>query len=83
MHIHKGERIDTAHAPIFITIKKLKLPHHTPRRGLGVRRYSSYLFSTSALDGDELPASRPGRALTPGKGQPVPIVQEFVTIIVR
>jgi hypothetical protein len=38
--------------------------------------YSSYSFSTSALDGGEWSASRPGRALPPGKGPPVPIVQE-------
>jgi hypothetical protein len=31
---------------------------------------------TSALDGGELSASRPGRALPPGKGPPVPIEQE-------
>jgi hypothetical protein len=30
-------------------------------------RYSSYSFSTSALDGGEWSASRPGRALAPGK----------------
>jgi hypothetical protein len=35
------------------------------------RRYSSYSFSTSALDGGEWSASRPDRALPP-----VPIVQE-------
>jgi hypothetical protein len=29
---------------------KLKLSHYTPRRRLGERRYSSYSFSTSALD---------------------------------
>jgi hypothetical protein len=40
------------------------------------RRYSSYTFSTSALDGGELSASRPGRALAPGKGPPLPIVLE-------
>jgi hypothetical protein len=40
------------------------------------RRYSSYSFLTSALDGSEWSASRPGRALPPGKGPPVPIVQE-------
>jgi hypothetical protein len=34
----------------------------------GERRYSSYSFTTSA--------SRPGRALPPRKGPPVPIVQE-------
>jgi hypothetical protein len=42
----------------------------------GERRYSSYSFSTSELDGGEWSASRPGRALSPGKGPPVPIVQE-------
>jgi hypothetical protein len=40
------------------------------------KRYSSYSFSTSALDVSEWSASRPGRALAPGKGPPVPIVQE-------
>jgi hypothetical protein len=39
-------------------------------------RYSSYSFSNSALDGGEWSASRPGRALAPGKGPPVPIVQK-------
>jgi hypothetical protein len=38
--------------------------------------YSSYSFTTSALDGGEWSASRPGRALVPGKGSTVPIVQE-------
>jgi hypothetical protein len=41
-----------------------------------VERYSSYSFSTSALDGGEWSASCPGRALAPGKGPPVPIGQE-------
>jgi hypothetical protein len=36
-------------------------------------RYSSYSFLTSALDRGEWSASRPGRALPPGKGPPVPI----------
>jgi hypothetical protein len=35
-----------------------------------------YSFMTSALDGGEWSASRPGRALSPGKGPPVPIGQE-------
>jgi hypothetical protein len=37
------------------------------RRGgaWGERRYSSYSFSTSALDGGEWSASRPGRSFTP------------------
>jgi hypothetical protein len=38
--------------------------------------YSSYSFMTPALDGGKWSASRPGRALPPGKGPPVPIVQE-------
>jgi hypothetical protein len=41
----------------------------------GDRRYSSYSFTTSALDGGEWSAPRPGRA-SPGKGPPVPIGQE-------
>jgi hypothetical protein len=42
----------------------------------GERRYSSYSFLTSALEGGERSASRPGRALPPGKEPPVPTVQE-------
>jgi hypothetical protein len=50
----------------------------TTRHGgaLGERRYSSYSFSISALDGGDSSDSRPGRNLAPGKGPPVPIVQE-------
>jgi hypothetical protein len=55
---------------------QLKMSLYTPRRRLGERRYSSYSFSTSAVEGGEWSASRPGRALAPGKGSPVPIVQE-------
>jgi hypothetical protein len=35
-----------------------------------VRRYTSYSFTTSALDGGEWSVSLPGRALPPGKGPP-------------
>jgi hypothetical protein len=42
----------------------------------GGGRYSSYSYLTSAPDGGEWSASRPGRALPSGKGPPVPIVQE-------
>jgi hypothetical protein len=42
----------------------------------GERKYSSYSFSTSALDGGEWSASHLGRALAPGKGPLVPTVQE-------
>jgi hypothetical protein len=56
--------------------KKLKLSHNTLRRRLGGEEYSSYSFSTSALDAGEWSASCPGRALAPEKGPPEPIVQE-------
>jgi hypothetical protein len=47
-----------------------------PWRRMGERRYSSYSNLTSALDGGEWSVSRPGRALPPGKGPPVPTGQE-------
>jgi hypothetical protein len=43
---------------------------------LGDRRYSSYSFLTSELEGGEWSASRPGRALPPGKEPPVPTLHE-------
>jgi hypothetical protein len=46
--------------------KKANQSRYTPCRRLGERRYSSYSFTTSALDGGEWSASRPGRAFTPG-----------------
>jgi hypothetical protein len=55
----------------------LKLSHYTPLRLLGEREYSSYSFSAAALDGGEWSESLPGRALPPGTGPGVPIVQEF------
>jgi hypothetical protein len=55
---------------------KLKLSRYTLWRCLGERRYSSYSFSTSELDGGEWSASRLGRALAPEKEPSVPIVQE-------
>jgi hypothetical protein len=42
----------------------------------GERRYSSYSFMTSVIDGGERLASRPGRTFPLEKGPPVPIVQE-------
>jgi hypothetical protein len=59
---------------IFCTKAKVVPPRH--EGAWGERRYSSYSFSISALDGGEWSASPPGRALPPGKGPPVPIVQE-------
>jgi hypothetical protein len=56
-------------------ISKVKLSRYMTWRFMGERRkISSYL--TSALDGCEWSASRPGRALPAGKGPPIPIVQE-------
>jgi hypothetical protein len=59
-----------------VAVKKAKQSHNTPMEVQGERRYSSYSSLTSALDGGEWSASRPGRALAPGKGPSVPIVQE-------
>jgi hypothetical protein len=57
-------------------LKNLQVFHYTSWWGLGERRYSSYSFPTSALNGGEWSASRHFRALALGKGPPVPIVQE-------
>jgi hypothetical protein len=43
---------------------------------LGERRYRSYSFLFSAIEGGEWSAPRPSHALPPGKGHPVPIVEE-------
>jgi hypothetical protein len=53
--------------------KKVKLSHYMPWRHMGERRYSSYSFLTSALDGGEWSASRLGRALPPGKNPRYPL----------
>jgi hypothetical protein len=50
---------------------KVKQSRYAPWRRFGGEEYSSYLFTTSALDGGKWSASRPGRPLPP-----VPIVQE-------
>jgi hypothetical protein len=64
------------HSDVWFYVKRQSSPttHLWRRRGRG--RYSSYSFTTSAVDGGEWSASRPGRALPPGKRPPVPIVQE-------
>jgi hypothetical protein len=59
-----------------VKVKKAVPQHTYGGTGGGGRMYSSYSFSTSALDGGERSASRPGRALTPGKEPPLPIGQE-------
>jgi hypothetical protein len=50
---------------------KVKQSHSTPMEAQEERRYSSYSFTTSTLDGVEWSAPRPGRALAPGKGYPL------------
>jgi hypothetical protein len=50
--------------PVCAVWKKVKQSCYTPWRRLGKRRYSSYSFSTSALDGSEWSVSCPGRAFT-------------------
>jgi hypothetical protein len=55
---------------------KAKLYRYRHTGDKGERKYSSFSFLTSALDGGEWSASRPGRALAPEKGSPVPIGQE-------
>jgi hypothetical protein len=46
-----------------IILIKVKLSRYTPWRRLGGEGYSSYSFTTSALDEGEWSASHPGRAL--------------------
>jgi hypothetical protein len=60
---------------IIIPTKTKAVPLHTTK-AQGERRYSYYSFKTSALDGGQWSASRPGCALASGKGPPVPIVQK-------
>jgi hypothetical protein len=55
---------------------KVKQSRYTSWRRLGERKYSSYSFTTSALDRGEWSASHPGRALPPGKGPPVPDTED-------
>jgi hypothetical protein len=75
--IHRDDRsllssdvttIATCILPKFHTQSVVKsVPLHAIEALGGERRYSSYSSSTSALDGGEWSASRPGRALTPGE----------------
>jgi hypothetical protein len=52
---------------------QVKLSLYTSCRRQGERKYSSYTLLTSALDGGEWLASRPGRALPPGKDPRYPL----------
>jgi hypothetical protein len=55
--------------------KAKAVPLHA-KKALEGRGGNSYLFSNSALGGGKWSVSPPGRALSPGKGPPVPIVQK-------
>jgi hypothetical protein len=57
-------------------VKKSKQSHNTSMEAQGERKYSSYSFTTPAVDEGEWSASRPDRALPPEKGPPVSIGQE-------
>jgi hypothetical protein len=52
------------------------VPLHAMEALGGERRYSSYSLSTSVLDGVRGQRHAPAALLTPGKGLPVPIVQD-------
>jgi hypothetical protein len=54
------------HVRLRNALKAKTVPQHATKE----RKYSSYSFSTSALDGVGWSASRPGRTLAPGKGPP-------------
>jgi len=51
----------------------VKTCHNTRCAGTKWERWELFLILISALDGGEWLASRPGRALPPGKVPPVPI----------
>jgi hypothetical protein len=58
------------------SLKAKAVPLHATK-ALGVdRRYSSYPFLPSALDGGEWSVSRPGRSLTPWKDHGIHCIQE-------
>jgi hypothetical protein len=60
---------------IYIYIYKgIVFPLYSIEVLLGERRYSSYSFLTSALEGGGWSASHPSRTLPLGKEPPVPIV---------
>jgi hypothetical protein len=61
---------------IFIFIIKKKQSSYTPWRRLGEEEYSSYSLLTSAPDGVSGQRHAPASLLPPGKGPPIPIVQE-------
>jgi hypothetical protein len=61
---------------LYIITCKVKQSRYTPCGAWGERGYSSYSFLISALDGVSGQRHAPAALLPPGKGPPVPIVQE-------
>jgi hypothetical protein len=71
-----NDREGKSHYKAVVTGKaKALTTHHAG--AWGERMYSSYSFTTSALDGGEWSASHPGRALAPGKGRPYPLYRRL------
>jgi hypothetical protein len=68
--------IDKVNQGNVYNVVKTKAVPLLPCRHKEERNYCCYSFLTSAIDGGGWSASRPGRALAPGKETPVPIVQE-------
>jgi hypothetical protein len=69
-HAHTSNVFVSLGASHFVLVPKCRfLSNPATRHGgaWGERRYSSYPFWTSALDGGEWSASRPGLAFTPGE----------------
>jgi hypothetical protein len=61
---------------MYVKKSKVKLSRYTPWRHMGERRYSSYSYLSSALDGVSGQHHAPAALYPQGKGSPVPIVQE-------
>jgi hypothetical protein len=57
----------------YAAIRKVKLHSHRHVGAKEEKRYSSYSFLTSALDGDECSAARPGSVLLSGKDPQYPL----------
>jgi hypothetical protein len=60
-----------------VLAKTKAVPLHATKALGGGRRYSSYSFSTSALDEDEWSVSRPDRALPPVKDPRYPLYRRL------
>jgi hypothetical protein len=63
-------KLSTMNQCVCVCIKSKAVPLHAMEAHGGERRYSSYSFLTSALDGGEWSASHPGRSLPPGERTP-------------